>query len=128
MEFRNTTNEVVEIPGNILVSKSVRIWYRILAGQTFTGKLSVAVAGGLTGLILTTIGYVPNAEQTETALNGMFFCIALLPALGALVRIFIMSRYTFTEDQHAILREKLERGEFAEGVAEQLVTTQKATT
>ncbi|EJC6935913.1 MFS transporter [Vibrio parahaemolyticus] len=86
------------------------------SGQTFTGKLSVAVAGGLTGLILTMIGYVPNAAQTETALNGMFFCIALLPVLGALVRIFIMSRYTFTEDQHAILREKLQRGEFAEGV------------
>ncbi|MCV5802041.1 hypothetical protein OFN34_24845, partial [Escherichia coli] len=75
-----------------------------------------AVAGGLTGVILTMIGYVPNAAQTETALNGMFFCIALLPALGALGRIFIMSRYTFTEDQHAILREKLQRGEFAEGV------------
>jgi sugar (Glycoside-Pentoside-Hexuronide) transporter len=86
------------------------------SGQTFTGKLSVAVAGGLTGIILTGIGYVPNAVQTETALSGMFFCIALLPALGALVRIFIMSRYTFTEDQHAILREKLRRGEFAEGV------------
>ncbi|WP_455294034.1 MFS transporter [Vibrio parahaemolyticus] len=86
------------------------------SGQTFTGKLSVAVAGGLTGVILTMIGYVPNAAQTETALNGMFFCIALLPALGALVRIFIMSRYTFTEDQHAILREKLQRGEFAQGV------------
>lgn len=86
------------------------------SGQTFTGKLSVAVAGGLTGLILTGIGYVPNVEQTETALSGMFFCIALLPALGALVRIFIMSRYTFTEDQHAILREKLQRGEFADGV------------
>lgn len=86
------------------------------SGQTFTGKLSVAVAGGLTGIILTMIGYAPNAAQTETALSGMFFCIALLPALGALVRIFIMSRYTFTEDQHAILREKLQRGEFAQGV------------
>ncbi|MBV1843157.1 MFS transporter [Photobacterium ganghwense] len=86
------------------------------SGQTFTGKLSVAVAGGLTGIVLTMINYVPNAQQTETALNGLFFCIALLPALGALIRIFIMSRYTFTEDQHAILRDKLSRGEFAEGV------------
>lgn len=86
------------------------------SGQTFTGKLSVAVAGGLTGIVLTMINYVPNAQQTETALNGLFFCIALLPALGALIRIFIMSRYTFTEDQHTILRDKLSRGEFAEGV------------
>ncbi|MFC5076827.1 putative symporter YjmB [Vibrio thalassae] len=97
------------------------------SGQTFTGKLSVAVAGGLTGLILASIGYVPNAEQTETALDGMFFCIALLPALGALIRIFIMSKYTFTEDQHAILREKLQRGEFAEGVNVETVKAQQVT-
>jgi Na+/melibiose symporter-like transporter len=96
------------------------------SGQTFTGKLSVAVAGGLTGIILTMIGYVPNAVQTDTALSGMFFCIALLPGLGALVRIFIMSRYTFTEDQHAILREKLRRGEFAEGVYVESVQTHQA--
>lgn len=88
----------------------------IFSGQTFIGKLSVAIAGGLTGVILTWIGYVPNAEQTGKALAGLFFSIALLPALGALIRIFIMSRYTFTEEQHAILREKLHRGEFAPGV------------
>ncbi|MDV5169128.1 MFS transporter [Photobacterium rosenbergii] len=82
------------------------------SGQTFTGKLSVAVAGGLTGIILTMIGYVPNAEQSASALSGLFFCVSLLPALGAVIRIFIMSRYTFTEEEHAKVRAKIQRGEF----------------
>lgn len=35
------------------------------SGQTFTGKLSVAVAGGLTGLILTMIGYVQMRRKRK---------------------------------------------------------------
>lgn len=97
------------------------------SGQTFTGKLSVAVAGGVTGFILSFIGYVPNQEQGADTLSGLFFCIALLPALGAIVRIFIMSRYTFTEDKHAIIREKLSRGEFGEGIPDGPAATQAAT-
>lgn len=82
------------------------------SGQTFTGKLSVALAGGASGVILVIIGYVPNAVQSVTTQSGLFFCVSLLPALGALIRILIMSKYTFTEDEHARLREKLDRGEF----------------
>ncbi len=86
------------------------------SGQTFTGKLSVAVAGGLTGIILTAINYVPNAEQSAGTLTGLFLCISILPVIGAAIRIAIMSKYTFTEDQHEILRLKLQRGEFHESV------------
>ena len=32
------------------------------SGQTFTGKMSVAVGGGLIGVFLTMIGYVPQAN------------------------------------------------------------------
>ncbi|MCK5818737.1 MAG: MFS transporter, partial [Psychromonas sp.] len=93
------------------------------SGQTFTGKLAVALSGGIMGLILAYIGYAPDAAvQSEATLNGLFFCVSFLPIFGHLVRIAIMSRYTFTEDQHAILREKLHRGEFAEGVTSSSAT------
>lgn len=97
------------------------------SGQTFTGKLSVALAGGLTGIILTVINYVPNQDQSPETLAGLFFCIALLPALGALVRIFIMMKMTFTEAEHAEIVEKLSRGEFHDGygVAATTSTTEK---
>lgn len=94
------------------------------SGQTFVGKLSVAVAGGLTGIILAFIGYVPNTVQSTSTLSGLFLCVSLLPALGALLRIAIFSRYTFNEDQHAILREKLKRGEFAPNVVQKQTNQQ----
>lgn len=82
------------------------------SGQTFTGKLSVALAGGLAGFILVAVGYIPNAVQSEATLSGLFFCVSLLPVLGALIRIFIMSKYKFTEEEHAKLRDLLNDGQF----------------
>jgi sugar (glycoside-pentoside-hexuronide) transporter len=72
------------------------------SGQTFTGKMSVAVGGGLIGVFLTLIGYVPQAQsQSDAVLNGLFFGICLLPAIGSLIRMGFMSRHTFTEEKHA---------------------------
>jgi hypothetical protein len=72
------------------------------SGQTFTGKMSVAVGGGLIGVFLTMIGYVPQAQiQSEGVLSGLFFGICLLPAIGSLIRMGFMSRFTFTEEKHA---------------------------
>lgn len=82
------------------------------AGQTFTGKLAVAVAGGITGIILANIGYVANQDQEPETLEAIFLCISLLPVIGALARAAIMKFYTFTEEEHAKLVEKLSRGEF----------------
>lgn len=72
------------------------------SGQTFTGKLSVAVGGGLIGVFLTLIGYIPEAQGLSAAvLNGLFFVICMLPAIGSLLRPGFMSCFTFTEDKHA---------------------------
>lgn len=77
------------------------------SGQTFTGKLSVALAGAATGLTLSLIGYVPSQEQTEFTLNGIFFAVALLPALGSLCRILILLSYRYTETEHREDQRKL---------------------
>jgi sugar (glycoside-pentoside-hexuronide) transporter len=79
----------------------------IFSGQTFTGKLSVAIAGGATGLILTWINYRPNEAQTDFTLDMMFFVIALLPALGSLIRLIVMYFYSYTEDEYNVIVEKL---------------------
>ena len=34
-------------------------------------------------------------------LSGLFFGICLLPAIGSLIRLVFMSRFTFTEEKHA---------------------------
>lgn len=82
------------------------------SGQTFTGKLAVAIAGGLTGIVLAWVGYQPNVDQSASTMSAIFLCVALLPALGSVLRIAIMTRLTFNEDEHAVIREKLSRGEF----------------
>jgi len=72
------------------------------SGQTFTGKMSVAVGGGLIGVFLMVIDYVPQAQtQSSSVLTGLFFGICLLPAIGSLIRLGCMSFFTFTEDKHA---------------------------
>ncbi len=49
------------------------------SGQTFVGKLSVAVAGGVSGLILSILGYMPNVAQSTWTLNGLFSVFLCCP-------------------------------------------------
>lgn len=71
------------------------------SGQTFMGKLSAAVAGSLTGLILVAIGYVPEAAiQSPQTLNGLFMVVSLLPVLGGIIRLVILKYYTYTEESY----------------------------
>ncbi|KGP89976.1 sodium:galactoside symporter [Pontibacillus chungwhensis BH030062] len=79
----------------------------VFSGQTFTGKLSVAVSGGATGLILTAINYQSNQAQSEFTMDMLFFVIALLPALGSLIRLIIMYFYSYTETEYKDIVEKL---------------------
>ncbi|WP_173915429.1 MFS transporter [Halobacillus sp. Marseille-Q1614] len=72
----------------------------IFSGQTFTGKLSVAIAGGGTGLILTAVNYQSNQAQSEFTLDMLFFVIALLPAVGSIIRFIIMYFYSYTETEY----------------------------
>ncbi|WP_052158816.1 MFS transporter [Halobacillus sp. BBL2006] len=84
------------------------------SGQTFTGKLSVAIAGGLTGVILTWINYAPNQEQSVATMDALFFVVALLPALGSLIRLIVMYFYSYTEDEYNDIVEKLEERKLKE--------------
>lgn len=71
------------------------------SGQTFMGKLSAAIAGSLTGLILIAIGYVPEATvQSPGTLNGLFMVVSLLPVAGGLIRLVILRYYTYTEEAY----------------------------
>lgn len=97
------------------------------SGQTFTGKMSVAVGGGLIGVYLTLIDYIPQATtQTEAVLNGLFFGISLLPAIGSLIRIGFIWFYDFTEDKHAEISRllALRRASSAQPAAEEIVDEQ----
>ena len=71
----------------------------VFGGQTFAGKLSVALAGAFTGVILSIIGYQANVEQTDFTLTGLFMVVSILPALGSFLRLLLLSKYDYTEDE-----------------------------
>ncbi|WP_300903748.1 MFS transporter [Faecalibaculum rodentium] len=89
------------------------------SGQTFMGKLSAAIAGSLTGLILIAIGYMPEAAvQSPGTLNGLFMVVSLLPVAGGLIRLVILRYYTYTEEAYkkdlAVLAQRRSEAALAE--------------
>ena len=66
------------------VKKGVREDGSIYAMYSFARKLGQAAAAGVTGWLLTAIGYVPGAAggQTQDVLSGIFAIATLVPALG----------------------------------------------
>ena len=61
--------------------------------QTFTVKLSAAIAGAISGFVLEQIGYTPGMAQTPESLNGIWNMYTLYPIFGAIIALIIIWRY-----------------------------------
>jgi GPH family glycoside/pentoside/hexuronide:cation symporter len=65
----------------------------VYSTASFSRKVAQALAGFIPGVVLTAIGYVPNAVQSEATLAGirqiMFLYPALMSGLAILVLLFI---------------------------------------
>jgi GPH family glycoside/pentoside/hexuronide:cation symporter len=73
-------------------------------------KFGFAVAGGLSGLIMGLVGFVPDAAtQPPGAMTGMRLAYSLLPITGALLAIWVMRDYDLTETRANEIRAELER-------------------
>ncbi len=78
------------------------------SGQTFAGKFSVAIAGALSGFLLSFINYQAGVSvQSEQTLLGLFIIVSILPAIASIARITILLFHKYDEDEHAIIVEKL---------------------
>ena len=63
-------------------------------------KLGFAIAGGLTGTILTLVGFTSGAaSQPENAIIGIRLFFTGFPILGTLIAIYVMWDYDITEDK-----------------------------
>ncbi|XMO87933.1 MFS transporter [Algibacter sp. AS12] len=72
-------------------------------------KFGFAIAGLLSGLILSMIGFDATAEsQSENAIVGLRFFFSGLPILGTLIAILVMRKYDLTEEKSNEIREQLE--------------------
>ncbi|MEM7549383.1 MAG: MFS transporter [Bacteroidota bacterium] len=77
-------------------------WYMV--------KFGFAIAGFLSGIILTVVGFDGNAEvQTESAITGLRLFFSGLPILGTLVALWIMRNYDVDEARSNEIRAELEK-------------------
>ena len=63
-------------------------------------KFGFAIAGGLTGTILTLVGFTSGAEsQPENAIIGLRLFFTGFPIIGTLIAIYVMWDYDITEEK-----------------------------
>ena len=87
----------------------------IFASAVFSTKAGWAVGAWMFGLLLTFVGYVPNAEQSAGALNGIVLATSWVPCVLMLAAAALMQLYPLTESQMVKIEAdlKLRRGEAA---------------
>jgi len=78
-------------------------------------KFGMAFAGGMSGLIMGLVGFVPDAPvQPDGAVTGMRIAYSLVPIIGTLLAIAIMRGYDISEQRANEIRADLERRREAE--------------
>jgi len=73
-------------------------------------KFGFAIAGGLSGAIMSFVGFNSGAEtQPEGAIVGLRVFFSGLPILGTLVAMYVMRNYDVTEERANEIRAELEK-------------------
>lgn len=73
-------------------------------------KFGFAIAGGLSGVIMSTVGFDSGAEtQPEGAIEGLRFFFSGLPILGTLIAMYVMRNYDVTEERSNEIRAALDK-------------------
>ena len=77
-------------------------WYMV--------KFGFAIAGGLSGVILTVVGFDGNADvQPEGAVDGLRMFFSGLPMFGTIVAMYLMHDYDVDEERANEIRTELEK-------------------
>jgi len=77
-------------------------------------KFGFAIAGGLSGVIMSTVGFDSGAAtQPEGAIEGLRAFFSGLPILGTLAAMYVMRNYDVTEERANETRAELDRREAA---------------
>ena len=82
--------------------------------MSFGVKLATAITGSVGVLLLAATGYVPNAEQTASAVNGINLIVNLFPALITVIAMIPMLWYKLDNQTMAEVQDELRRRRAAE--------------
>jgi glycoside/pentoside/hexuronide:cation symporter, GPH family len=103
--------DVIEYDEKLTGKRREGIYYGL---NNFLSKFSNALGVAVPGWALAWYGYVPNAVQTESALFGIRFFYAVVPAVAMLICVPILLKYPITKESHAALLQELAAAQPAE--------------
>jgi GPH family glycoside/pentoside/hexuronide:cation symporter len=73
-------------------------------------KLGFAIAGLLSGIIMSYVGFTPDADvQPEGAVTGLRMFFSLVPIVGTLIAMWLMSDYDVSEARAIEIRAAIDR-------------------
>jgi GPH family glycoside/pentoside/hexuronide:cation symporter/probable glucitol transport protein GutA len=81
----------------------------ISSTQTFLAKISMAIGGGLSGLVLTIVKYQPNTVQPPSTLAAFHISMTVIAGIGFLLGIIPMLFNDFDGKKYAEITAELER-------------------
>ena len=87
---------------------SHRITGMNFSATLFALKLGIAVGGAGAGWILAAYGYVPNAEQTARAIDGINLAFGVVPGISALLVAWISRWYVLSDERMTELQHELD--------------------
>jgi len=85
----------------------VRAEAKTFGFASFAQKAAVGINAALLGILLSFVGFEANADQSAATLIGMKAIMALVPALGALLILWILRGYTLDQAAHNALFEEI---------------------
>jgi GPH family glycoside/pentoside/hexuronide:cation symporter len=74
----------------------------------FVRKAAHGITAALSGLMLALVGYVPNAEQSETTRFGMQLLFGLVPGISYALGTLLFLRFRLDQREHAAIRRALD--------------------
>jgi GPH family glycoside/pentoside/hexuronide:cation symporter len=81
----------------------------VFSAATFAQKAGWGIGGALAGWLLAVFHFVPNAEQTETAITGIKLMISVLPGILYMSCALFLYFYPIDKQMALQMQEELER-------------------
>jgi GPH family glycoside/pentoside/hexuronide:cation symporter len=78
------------------------------AAWSFVGKLASGVMVFVVGVVLDSVGYVPNQPQTDAVKGWLVFLMGGMPLIGYAIGIPVFLRFRLSESEHARIRAELD--------------------
>ena len=76
-------------------------------GISFAQKFGMGIAGAAVGYLLDFFGYVPDGEQSQTAMIGIALMLTIIPGVFHVIMGGLMFRYKITDEYYETIKTKL---------------------